>query len=111
MGGIGLRPAEEVGEKEMERHGDSGDGISAGWDGRADDAMVKELDLDNNRPGGNRLRLAGPVGSGWRIVSLWDSEAAWQDFRDNRLAPAPKRAGRSVPPVEIWPVERVWEAG
>jgi hypothetical protein len=76
-----------------------------------DDAIVKELDLDNNPPAGHLVRLGGSVESGWRIVSLWDSEDAWEDFRDNRLRPVVERRGRPVPPVEIWPVERVWLPG
>ena len=51
--------------------------------------------------------MAGPTADGWRIVSLWDSEADFERFRDERLVPALKDLGRSLPPIEIWPIETV----
>ena len=72
-----------------------------------DDAMVQALDLETNPPPGARVRMAGPWESGWRIVSLWDSQEAFEAFRDGRLLPALERAGRPVPTFEIWPLERL----
>jgi hypothetical protein len=48
--------------------------------------------------------MAGPMADGWRIVTLWDSEADFERFRDERLVPALASTGR-VPTVEIWPIE------
>jgi hypothetical protein len=34
------------------------------------------------------LHLAGPTDEGFRIIAVWKSEEAWQDFQAYRLAPA-----------------------
>ena len=39
-------------------------------------------------PAGLVLHLAGPTDEGFRIINVWESEAAWQCFRTERLAPA-----------------------
>jgi hypothetical protein len=72
-----------------------------------DAVMVKALDLEGSPPAGARIRMAGPTAGGWRIVSLWDSEADFERFRDERLMPALTEAGRAIGPPEIWPVETV----
>lgn len=39
-------------------------------------------------PSGLILHLAGPTDEGFRIVDVWQSEAAWKCFHAERLAPA-----------------------
>ena len=39
-------------------------------------------------PGGLILHVAGPTEEGFRIINVWESEEAWQQFRGERLAPA-----------------------
>jgi len=39
-------------------------------------------------PAGLILHVAGPTDEGFRIIDVWESEGAWQDFRARRLAPA-----------------------
>jgi hypothetical protein len=80
---------------------------AAGMTAEQDAALVKALNLDSSPPAGARVRAAGPMGNGWRIVSLWDSEADFERFRDDRLVPALKGVGRTLPAIEIWPVETV----
>jgi len=84
----------------------------AGVTAEQDTALVKRLDLDGSPPAGFRIRMAGPTAHGWRIASLWDSEADWERFRNERLVPALTGAGRQLSPIEIWPIETVdtvWE--
>lgn len=76
-------------------------GVTAGQDA----AMMKTLDVESSPPEGGWLRMAGPMAGGWRIVTLWESEADFERFRDERLVPALASTGRVVPTVEIWPIE------
>jgi hypothetical protein len=84
----------------------------AGVTAEQDAAMVKALDLDGSPPVGFRIRMAGPTAHGWRIVSLWDSEADFERFRNERLVSALAGVGRALPTFEIWSIETVdtvWE--
>jgi hypothetical protein len=84
----------------------------AGVTAEQDAAMVKTLNLDGSPPVGFRIRMAGPTAHGWRIVGLWDSEADFERFRNERLVPALTGVGRASPTFEIWPIETVdtvWE--
>ena len=85
---------------------------AAGLTAEQDAAMVKALALEGSPPAGGRIRMAGPTAAGWRIVSLWDSEADFERFLSERLVPALTSAGRASPTPEIWPIETidtVWE--
>ena len=39
-------------------------------------------------PAGLILHVAGPTAEGVRIIDVWDSEQAWQQYRAERLEPA-----------------------
>jgi hypothetical protein len=39
-------------------------------------------------PAGLILHVAGPTDEGFRIIDIWEDEAAWERFRASRLAPA-----------------------
>ncbi len=72
-----------------------------------DDEVQKELNIASNPAAGALFRAAGPVEGGWRIMSAWESEGAFDAFRRERLAPALQKLGRQMPDVEIWPVHSV----
>jgi hypothetical protein len=72
-----------------------------------DAAMMKTLGVESSPPAGGWLRMAGPTAGGWRMVTLWDSEADFERFRHERLVPALANTGRVVPAVQIWPIETV----
>ena len=44
-------------------------------------------------PDGCQLHIAGPVQNGWRVISVWDSDEQFQQFRDEKLIPALREAG------------------
>jgi hypothetical protein len=44
-------------------------------------------------PDGCQVHIAGPVENGWRVISVWDSEEQFQQFRDQTLIPALREAG------------------
>jgi hypothetical protein len=68
-----------------------------------DAALVEALDLEGSPPAGGIIRMAGPTVDGWRIVSLWDSDADYERFRDDRLMPALRALGRALQVIEKWP--------
>ena len=47
-------------------------------------------------PQGARLVVAGPADSGWRVISVWDSEDARDQFVAERLTPAYEHTGLSL---------------
>jgi len=44
-------------------------------------------------PGGLILHVAGPTDEGVRTIEVWETEEAWQCFRDERLRTAPGALG------------------
>jgi hypothetical protein len=52
------------------------------------DQIQEKLGLQGNLPEGLILHTAGAVGDGVAIFNIWESEAAFQTFRDERLLPA-----------------------
>ena len=72
-----------------------------------DEALTEAWDLTGSPPAGNRLRLAGPMDGGWRIVSLWDSEEQFQEFLSDRLHLTLDEASNEQPTVTVWEIESV----
>jgi hypothetical protein len=61
-------------------------------------------------PEGCRLHVAGPVENGWRVITVWDSEDRFQQFRDEKLIPAIREVDaeeRIAPSINADPVYRV----
>jgi hypothetical protein len=78
----------------------------------AEDEELREEIRNALGPGQNPasllLRVAGPIPSGWQIISVWESQEAFDTFRLERLGPALQRLGRPMPSLQIWPVETVF---
>jgi hypothetical protein len=58
---------------------------------------------DGSLPDGQLFHVAGPSEDGWTIVAIHDSQAGWEDFRDNTLMPkmaAGIEGGFTAPPTE-----------
>jgi len=69
-----------------------------------DAALLEALDLEGAPPAGARIiRMAGPQGGGRRIRGVWDSDADYERFRDDRLMPALRGLGRALQVIEKWP--------
>ncbi len=47
--------------------------------------------LGGAAPAGLIVHVAGPTGAGFRIIEVWESEEAWERFRNERLRPAVRR--------------------
>ena len=61
-------------------------------------------------PDGCQLHIAGPIDNGWRVITVWESEDRFQQFRDEKLIPALKEAGedqRIAPKITAQPVHNL----
>jgi hypothetical protein len=61
-------------------------------------------------PEGCELHIAGPIENGWRVITVWDSEDQFQQFRDEKLIPALQEAGegqRVAPHITTQPVYKL----
>jgi hypothetical protein len=60
-----------------------------------------------NLPDGCQIHIAGPVDNGWRVITVWESEDQFEQFRNEKLIPAIREAGgedRVAPSIETSPV-------
>ena len=68
---------------------------------------------DGKLPEGCQLHIAGPSDSGWRVITVWDSEDRFQRFREETLIPAMQEAAegeRIAPRISADPVHRLLTA-
>ena len=77
----------------------------------ADQSMYEEVNSKvmpgGGLPDGCELHIAGPIEGGWRVISVWDSEEKFQQFRDSTLIPILQdsgEGGRVAPEVKAQPV-------
>lgn len=68
------------------------------------DAMQRQLNIGSETPRGGLAQLAGPAGGAWRVISVWESQEAWDAFRRDILEPAFQRMGMPVPQFQVWPL-------
>jgi hypothetical protein len=69
------------------------------------ESIRARLGLD--KPAGGIFHLAGPSpNGGWRVIEVWESQEAAEDFLQNRFMPALQELGIEGPPPprEFWPV-------
>jgi heme-degrading monooxygenase HmoA len=65
---------------------------------------------DGTLPDGCQLHIAGPTEKGWRVITVWDSDDQFQQFRDEKLIPAVREAAgeeRVAPNISSDPVHRL----
>jgi hypothetical protein len=61
-------------------------------------------------PEGCQVHIAGPIDDGWRVITVWDSEEQFQEFRDSKLIPALQDSGhgdRVAPSISAQPVHNL----
>jgi hypothetical protein len=75
--------------------------------------VAGEVDAEGDPPEGLIVHAAGEENGKWRSVDVWESEEAYERFRDERLMPAVRRAlGDDVveagpPPQESFEVKHL----
>ncbi len=74
-----------------------------------DEARMQHLKLTTERmPQGALVRIAGPIAGGWRVMSVFESQEAWERFQREQLAPMFQQMGIQAPPVQIWQLQSVF---
>jgi hypothetical protein len=64
------------------------------------EAVQTEMDTRGNPPAGLIVHTGGAMDGGWRVFDAWESEDAWEKFRQGTLGPAiEKVSGGQTPPV------------
>ena len=66
--------------------------------------------MPDGLPDGCQLHIAGPIEGGWRVITVWESEERFQQFREESLIPAMREAGaedRIAPSISTNPVHRL----
>jgi hypothetical protein len=61
-------------------------------------------------PEGCQAHIAGPVEGGWRVITVWESDERFQQFRDETLLPAMREVGaqeRIAPSISTNPVYKL----
>ncbi len=64
-------------------------------------------------PDGCQLHIAGPVENGWRVITVWDSDEQFQQFRNEKLVPTMRELGdgdRIAPSISSDPVHKLLTA-
>jgi hypothetical protein len=68
------------------------------------EAARKEVDWEHRQPAGLVFAAAGFDQTGMRVVDIWESQQALDDFLNKRLMPAIKKLGIPAPDVEVYPL-------
>jgi hypothetical protein len=70
-------------------------------------ALQQQMNVATNPPRGVMAQLAGPFEGGWRVISVWESQEAFETFFRDRLGPAFQQMGIVAPPFQISPLQSV----
>lgn len=76
-----------------------------GGNAQRDEELMRVMGTTEEPPPGVLLRLAGTAETGWRVISVWESREAFEEFRANTLEPALRQVGMPMPTFQFWPVE------
>jgi hypothetical protein len=69
------------------------------------DAVIDEMQLGGKPAPHGIFHVAGPMeGGGMRIMDVWDSQKAFEDFAQNKIGPITQKHGIGAPKVTVWPV-------
>jgi hypothetical protein len=78
----------------------------------ADYERTHELVVAEGAPVGLLLHTAGPVATGWQVIDVWESTAAFEAFQTNVLGPRLAAAGLTTRPhVVMGELANVWAPG
>jgi hypothetical protein len=77
-----------------------------GGNAQLDQQIMQQIGVSpSSPPAGALARFAGPAEGGWRVISVWESQDAWDTFRRERMEPAFRQAGQQMPTFQVWQLE------
>ncbi len=71
------------------------------------DRVQTRLNLGDKKPAGEIVHIAGPTDNGWRIVDVWESQEAFDQFRKDSLDAAWAAEEMPEAKVSVWPVHNM----
>ena len=82
----------------------------AGADQGVYDDVTSKTIPGGQLPDGCQVHIASPIDNGWRVITVWDSEEQFEDFRHRTLVPAMQETGhadRVAPKIDARPIYRL----
>lgn len=73
--------------------------VPGGTREKYDQTMI-ELNVAQQPISGLLFHTAGPIDGGWRVIDIWESEAAFEAFLHSRLQPALAKVEMPQPRIE-----------
>ena len=73
------------------------------------DQVSARVAPNDQLPEGCVVHIAGPSDVGWRVITVWDSDEQFQQFRNEKLIPAAQEVAgpdRVAPNIETHPVHK-----
>jgi hypothetical protein len=84
--------------------------IEGGTQDFYDKVTAKVMPDGDQLPDGGKVHIAGPSANGWRVITVWDSEEQFHQFRNDQLIPAIREVmgeGGVAPSITADPVYRL----
>jgi hypothetical protein len=69
------------------------------------DEVVERMQLGGQMAPGGRLHVAGSHAGGWRVIDVWESQEAFERFRDADIVPTVQAVGMPPPQVRVVEVD------
>lgn len=73
------------------------------------DAIIRDLNLENEPIAGLLMHTVGPFEGGWRAIDVWESKDAWETFMRDRFEPAMQRAGDTTKVATTGPAPEIMD--
>jgi quinol monooxygenase YgiN len=66
--------------------------------------VVERMQLGGQMAPGGLAHVAGSTGTGWRVMDVWEDQASFERFRDEKIVPTTQAVGLAAPNVRIFEV-------
>ena len=67
-------------------------------------SVLSRLNLGCKMAPGGIFHGGGPTEEGWRVVEVWESREAFDQFRQDALDEALKAENLPEPSISVWPI-------